>query len=154
CLLVIFFLLGGLIIFINVSAYLFKDGYDAAANQVKLTAENTASEIARTAEAPAQLLARVRAGASSRYQGLSLAYVTSGAGGAQAGPWKHAPVTAVIPAWLRGRAWSSTIALPPDSTGESGLVIRAATPVTIDGRQRGYVVADLPLDLELVQQIH
>jgi phosphoserine phosphatase RsbU/P len=153
-LLVVFFLLGGGIIFFNVSAYLFKDGYDAATNHVRVTAETTASEVGRTAEPPAQILARVYASAATRYRGLSLAYVSPGGEATRVGPWKHAPVPAVVPAWLKGRAWSGTITLPSDQAGESSLAIRAAMPVATDGRPMGWVIADLPMDLELVEEIH
>ena len=46
-LIVIFFLLGGVLIFMNVSAYLFKDGYDAIVDDVRLSAQAAASEISR-----------------------------------------------------------------------------------------------------------
>ena len=46
-LIVIFFLLGGVLIFMNVSAYLFKDGYDDTFNHLKLATEAAASEISR-----------------------------------------------------------------------------------------------------------
>jgi len=42
-LIMIFFLLGGVLIFMNVSAYLFKDGYDAIVEDVKLATEAAAS---------------------------------------------------------------------------------------------------------------
>ena len=46
-LIVIFFMLGGVLIFMNVSAYLFKDGYDSMVDYVKLVAESAASEMSR-----------------------------------------------------------------------------------------------------------
>ena len=52
-LIVIFFLLGGMLIFMNVSAYLFKDGYDGALNYLKVVADSAAAEIARAPESAA-----------------------------------------------------------------------------------------------------
>src|SRR5436190_15128131 len=46
-LIVIFFLLGAVLIFMNVSAYLFKDGYDSMVDYVKLVTESAASEMGR-----------------------------------------------------------------------------------------------------------
>jgi phosphoserine phosphatase RsbU/P len=155
-LIVVFFLLGGLLIFINVSAYLFKDGYDAAMTHTKVTADTLASELGRTSESPASLLARVRAGASQRYRGLSLAYVPVRVGEqpVTAGTWQHAPVPSKIPAWLKEQRWAGTVSLKSDDPrNEIDLVIRSVAPVVVDGGTRGYVVADLPLDLELVQEI-
>src|SRR5207253_10995709 len=45
-LIVIFFLLGGLVIFMNVSAYLFKDGYDRLIDVTKAASAAAAAEIA------------------------------------------------------------------------------------------------------------
>ena len=70
-LIVIFFLLGGMLIFMNVSVYLFKDGYDAALNYVKVTTEGAAAEIARAPEAAAQSLARTHRNASKLYRAVS-----------------------------------------------------------------------------------
>src|SRR5215213_315951 len=74
-LIVIFFLLGGVLIFMNVSAYLFKDGYDALLDHVNLTTEAAASEISRAPDAAAQTLGRIHRNASKPYRVLSLVYV-------------------------------------------------------------------------------
>ncbi len=101
----IFFLLGGLLIFMNVSAYLFKDGYDAALNQVKIVTNGAASEISRASEAAAQSLARTHRNASLLYRGMSFEFipaeVSAGVLGARipAGTWEHigrAGVPAVV----------------------------------------------------------
>jgi hypothetical protein len=66
-LIVIFFLLGGVLIFMNVSAYLFKDGYDAIVDDAKLFAESAASEMSRSPEAAEQSFARIHRNASRKY---------------------------------------------------------------------------------------
>src|SRR5258705_8282839 len=46
-LILVFFLFAGSLVFMNVSAYLFKDGYDAIVNSAQLSAQAAATEIAR-----------------------------------------------------------------------------------------------------------
>ena len=70
-LIVILFLLGGLMIFMNLSAYLFKEGYDAALNQVKIVTSGAALEISRAPENAAQSLARTQRNVVMLYRGAS-----------------------------------------------------------------------------------
>ncbi len=172
-LIVIFFLLGGVLIFMNVSAYLFKDGYDTVADFVKLTTEAAASEISRSPESAAQSLARIHRNASRPYRVLSLVYVPD-AGPSVAsrtakraddrhpladrialGPWEHiAPPPASTPEWVRAEGYSGTIALTSmEVPGEVELVIRSAMPVTVNGAHTGFVITDVPLSLEMVQKL-
>ena len=179
-LIMVFFLLGGVLIFMNVSAYLFKDGYDAMVDDVKLYAESAASEMSRSPESASQTFGRIHRNTSRKYPVLSFAYVpvpaaaaragTSAAGAeAQrttsreplagrltAGPWEHMPAPPTIPAWLLTRKGAlGTIAMPSaDGPGQVELVIRAAQPVVTDGSVAGFVIADLPIGLEMVQRLH
>jgi sigma-B regulation protein RsbU (phosphoserine phosphatase) len=171
-LIVIFFLLGGVLIFMNVSAYMFKDGYDTAANFVRLTTEATASEISRSPESAEQSLARIHRSASRPYRVLSLVYVPDAGPGATArtatrgdgrhpladrivlGPWEHIAAPASLPDWVRAGAYSGTIALAStEAPGEIELVIRSAMPVMVSGARTGFVIGDLPLGLEMVQKL-
>src|SRR4051794_27904038 len=95
-LIVIFFLLGGLLIFMNVSAYLFKDGYDAALNNVKVVTSGAAAEISRPPGSAAQSLARTQRNAALLYRGVSFVSVPVESGSpsapvarATAGGWDH-----------------------------------------------------------------
>src|SRR4051812_17540098 len=140
-LIVIFFLLGTVLIFMNVSAYLFKDGYDAALNDLKVVTSGAASEISRAPEAAAQSLARTHRNATLLYRGLSFVYVpvTTPARLAppdrlQAGGWEHMPPPAAMPAWIKRDGWLGTIAIPlSEGAGEVELVNRAVSPVVIAG---------------------
>jgi phosphoserine phosphatase RsbU/P len=156
-LIVIFFLLSGVLIFMNVSAYLFKDGYDTMTSFVTLATEAAASEIARTSEVPAQTLNRVHRNASKQYRALSLAYVPAGESGQApitVGAWRHTAPPTSMPPWLKRQEWSGSIGLPSrDSPGEIDLVIRTAVPVMVDGKPTGYVIGDLPIDDETVQKL-
>ena len=160
-LIVIFFLLGGVLIFMNVSAYLFKDGYDATFNYLKLATEAAASEISRAPETAAQSLTRTHRNASRKYRVLSFVYIPAAgapssapADRIQVGPWEHMPAPSKLPAWLTRNGWSGTIARPlAEGPGEVELVHREAAPVVVGGKLAGYVVGDLPITDEMVQQL-
>jgi sigma-B regulation protein RsbU (phosphoserine phosphatase) len=179
-LIMIFFLLGGVLIFMNVSAYLFKDGYDAMVEDVKLATEAAASEMSRSPDSADQSFARIHRNASRPYPVLSFVYVAvpaasvpaqAAAGRTEAarrvglrpplgerllaGPWEHMTAPASIPAWLIKEGGKvGTIALPSaDNAAQVELVIRGAKPVVARGAVAGYVIADLPIGLDMVQKL-
>ena len=160
-LIVIFFLLGGLLIFMNLSAYLFKEGYDAALNQVKIVTSGAASEISRAPDNAAQSLARTQRNAILLYRGVSFVYVPGGSSQRPpldaritAGPWEHIAAPTTVPAWISRNGWSGTTVLRlPEGPGEVELVSRAASPVVIAGTIAGYVIGDLPLGDEMIQKL-
>ena len=157
-LIIVFFLLGGVVIFMNVSAYLFKDGYDEIVDYVKLTTEAVASELSRTPETALQSIARIHRNAAKPYPALSFVFVPMPDAPIErlvAGRWEHMAAPSALPGWLRGAAVpGSSIALPSqDSPDRVDLVIRAAMPVTIDGTLSGYVIGDLPVSVEIVQRL-
>jgi phosphoserine phosphatase RsbU/P len=159
-LIVIFFLLGGLLIFMNLSAYLFKDGYDAALNQVRVVTSGAAAEITRAPESASQSLARTQRNAALLYRGISFVFIPAREGTASLGarlpfgPWEHTPPPPAVPAWITRNGWSGTIALAPaDGATEMELVSRAVSAVVINGAVAGYVVGDLPLADEVIQKL-
>jgi sigma-B regulation protein RsbU (phosphoserine phosphatase) len=160
-LIVIISLLGGVLIFMNVSAYLFKDGYEAASNNLKLVTDGAAAEISRAPENAVQSLNRTHRNAARLYRGISFVYVpVPGATGAAprevipVGAWEHVAAPSAIPAWITADGWSGAIVLPlPDSVGQVEVVNRAVAAVTVDGRRAGYVIGDLPIDDEMVERI-
>ena len=80
-LIVVFFLLGGVLIFMNVSAYLFKDGYDAT-RQLREARDRRrgVGDFARRRERAARSLARTHRNAARLYRGLSFARSRAGRG--------------------------------------------------------------------------
>ncbi len=160
-LIVIFFLLGAIVIFMNVSAYLFKDGYDKALNDLSLATNGSASELARSPESETQSLSRIQRNLSARYREIAFAYVPAPGAPetalrpAQAGPWRHAAPPNKVPAWITRNGWSGTIVLPVNggAPDEVDLVSRAVASVVIDGKLAGYVIGDLPVDDEMVQKL-
>ncbi len=172
-LIVVFFLLGGVLIFMNVSAYLFKDGYDSMIADVRLATESAASEMARTPETAESSITRIHRNVSRLYPVLSFAYVpfNSPAGSRAAaqspatilplrapivlGPWEHSVPPVSIPEWLTRRPLpGGTIVVPsPENGGAVELVIRAALPVVVGGATLGFVIGDLPIGDDMVQRL-
>ncbi len=159
-LIVIFFLLGGLLIFMNLSAYLFKDGYDAALNQVRIVTSGAASEISRAPDAAAQSLARTHRNASLLYRGISFEFIPAREGAAvlgtriPIGAWEHMSAPSSVPSWITRNGWSGTIVLRlAEGHGEVELVCRAVSAVIINGALAGYVFGDLPLGDEMIQKL-
>jgi serine phosphatase RsbU (regulator of sigma subunit) len=144
-----------------VSAYLFKDGYDATLNNLTAVTEGAASEISRAPENAGPSLNRTHRNAARLYPGVSFVYVP--APGAPknaplnlipAGRWEHMPAVAAMPAWITRDGWRGAIVLPSaDNQGEVEVVNRAVAGVLIDGKLAGYVVGDLPIDDEMVEKI-
>ncbi len=161
-LIVIFFLLGGVLIFMNVSAYLFKDGYDSMVDHVKLVADSAASEMSRAPEVGAEALTRIHRNASRPYSVLSIVYVPRPDARTTLlrtpiilGPWEHLPPPSVVPAWLLRRPFpGGTIVMPSaDDPAQVELVIRSALPVVSGGVTVGFVIVDLPIGVDMVQRL-
>ncbi len=116
-LIIAFFILGAWVVSINVSAYLFRDGYDDIVSYAGLAANAAANEIARNPGGTAETVSRVQRNASSaqrRYRALSIVFVPTAENAprpARAGEWGHTPAPDRIPAWLRaGREFVGTVA--------------------------------------------
>jgi sigma-B regulation protein RsbU (phosphoserine phosphatase) len=157
-----FFLFGGFLMFMNVSAYLFKGGYDDLIEGARVIAQTSALEIERARPADtAAILDRRRTNLQTLYPELSLAVVPFQAGSGSnatlitAGPWRHVEPPASIPGWISARGdFAGTLAVsPPDAPEEPELLIRAVAPIGRASRARSAVVVDLPVDQEVVERI-
>src|SRR3954471_16383359 len=71
-LILVFFLFAGSLVFMNVSAYLFKDGYDAIVESARLSAQAAATEIARSPGAALETIERVHRIRGSTYPAISI----------------------------------------------------------------------------------
>jgi phosphoserine phosphatase RsbU/P len=157
-----FFLFGGFLMFMNVSAYLFKGGYDDLIEAARVIAQTSALEIERGRPADtAAILDRRRANLQALYPELSLAVVPFQAGTGPnttlitAGPWRHVAPPASIPGWISARGdFAGTLAVsPPDAPEEPELLIRAVAAIGRASRARSAIVVDLPVDQEVVERI-
>ncbi len=151
-----FFLLGAFILAMSVSAYVFRNGYDKIVDDVKLAAQSAALETARHPDGAADTMQRLEQSARQRYPGISMAFIpadSSRLAPVRVGRWDHGSPPAVIPAWLRaqGQEFAGTlVTAQPGAPGEIELVARAVVPVRADSGVVGDVVADLPLDAEMM----
>ena len=152
-----FFLLGAFIVAMSVSAYVFRNGYDRSWTTVKLAAQSAALETARHARRSEPRRCSGSSGArAQRYPGISMAFVPanpSRLAPVRVGRWEHGSPPVVIPAWLQteGQEFAGTlVTVQPGSPGDIELVARAVVPVRADRGLVGHVVADLPLDAEMM----
>jgi phosphoserine phosphatase RsbU/P len=159
-LIIAFFALGAWTVTMNLSAYLFKDGYDDIVDDARLIAQAAAAEIGRQRTDAAQTIARVHRNAGPAYSRLSLAFVPLSADApspAHAGAWDHVSAPASVPEWLRRRTegWQGTIAVPvPGAPEETALVVRAAVPAVSNDRRFGYVITDVPVDAQILDVLY
>jgi sigma-B regulation protein RsbU (phosphoserine phosphatase) len=161
-LIIAFFTLGAFVISTNVSAYLFRDGYDDLVSYAGLAANAAASEVGRAPAAAAETVERVQRNAANarQYRRLSIVFVPTAAGApplVRAGEWSHVAVPETIPAWLTATpdAFVGTIApAAADRGGDVKLIARAAVPVQRNTRRIGYVIVDLPIDGQMFDSLY
>ncbi len=148
------FLFGGSLVFMNVSAYLFKDGYDTIVENARLSAQAAATEIARHPASAVETIQRVHRIRASAYPALSIAYLAPDGGRELIGPWQRLPAPDAAPAWLKDDVLTESFGVPvKDSPGEEDLIIRAVVKVGARG-SGGVVVVDIPLDEEATHKLH
>ena len=154
-----FFLLGAWVMSTNVSAYLFRDGYDDIVTYARIAAEGGASEIARTPARAPEAVSRIQRNTSRLYRGLSMVFVPTveRVPPAAAGEWDHVQTTLEIPEWLtlRSDGFSGTVAVrSPDRPEDVELVVRAAVPAISDTRRIGFVIVDVPIDPHMIDWLY
>ncbi len=143
-----FFLFGAQLLYMNISAYLFREGFDDLVQEVDQVARLVAVDLeGRSAAAHATVerhLDEVRAA----YPDLSLAVVRVGSAAARApavvvGPWAHVEPPAELPEWVRRDGFRGTLVYVPEGDGGPELLIRAVALSSPGGSTA--VVADLPV---------
>jgi phosphoserine phosphatase RsbU/P len=160
-LIIAFFMLGAWVVSTNVSAFLFRDGYDDVMDYARLAAEGAASEVGRTPASALDTMGRIQRNTSRRYQSLSMAFIPTTAESPariQAGQWSHSQRKAPdeIPEWLMKRSdgFSGTIAKVDPDRNDVELIVRAVKPVATASRRIGYVIVDIPVDSELLATLY
>jgi phosphoserine phosphatase RsbU/P len=151
-----FFLLSANVVAMNVSAYLFKDGYDDIVADVKLAAQAAAGEIGRQPAVAGETLRRSQSAVSQRYPTFSMAFVPSNPlalASVQAGDWEHQAAPATIPPWAASAGFGGTTFIAGDEPGEVQLVIRSVVPARGPAGDVGFVVADVPVDDHLLDRL-
>ncbi len=158
-LIVTFFMVGAWVVSINVSAYLFHDGYDDIESYVSLAANAVAAEIVRMPAAAADTTGRVQRSTSRLHRTLSIVFLPASAAGlspVRAGDWRHAAAPGRVPDWVaRADGFVGTIPLfSDDGGGHVELVVRAAAPVVNGATRLGHVVVDVPVDAEVLAGLY
>jgi phosphoserine phosphatase RsbU/P len=157
-----FFVVGAHILSLNVSAYMFRNGFTDAVSRVALMGEAGAGEIARAPAAASETIERVHRAGSRHYPRFSIAFVPASPKAppvAAAGPWDALPVPETIPPWVPSAGFAGAVISAPahgaPAQGEMerrpGMVIRAAQPVVVAGARLGFVVTDVPVDASLLE---
>ena len=154
-----FFLLSAGVVSMNLSAYLFKDGYDAMVDDIGLIAQAAATEIGRDPRTLQETLRRNKDAVRQRYPEISLAFVPAPRTDRALfalGPWDHLSPPAAIPAWADVDGFKGTITVPVSDTSEEvQLVIRAVRPARGGPAGNvGYVVADLVVDDQVLDALY
>ena len=93
----IFFLFAGSLVFMNVSAYLFKDGYDTIVDAALLSAQAGATGIARNPSSVVETIQRVHGIRAPVYPGVSVAYLAADGSVQSIGSWKALPAPSIVP---------------------------------------------------------
>ena len=157
-----FFLLGATVISWNVSAYLFKDGYDEIVEDAAAMAEAGAAEIARTPSGAAATITRLQQNGSAalNHPNLSIVFVPRPGGPGtftRAGAWEHVGPPEAIPGWVKASTpgFTGSVAIPhPDHPGRTELVARAVRAAATSKGMIGHVVADIPIDDQSIDALH
>ena len=159
-LIIAFFTLGAWVVSTNVSAYLFRDGYDDVVQYSGLAANAAAAEIARTPATAPDTVGRVHRSASRLYRGLSMAFLPASDGAparTSAGEWRHTRQPPDrVPDWIASRSASfeGTIAQGANAGGDVELTVRAVAPALAGTRLLGYVIVDVPVNDEVLDALH
>jgi sigma-B regulation protein RsbU (phosphoserine phosphatase) len=153
-LILVFFLFAGSLVFMNVSAYLFRDGYETMMESARLSAQAAATEIGRDPASAVTTIQRVHRIRAKAYPAISIAYLAPDGRRDTVGPWQRLPAPDRIPAWVRDDVFAGSLGVPvKDSAGEEDLVVRAVVKVGTGG-SGGAVVVDIPLDEQAMHRLH
>ena len=166
CLVVAFFTLAGVMLFLNVSAYLAKNGFDELTSQVSLMAERAVGEIRRGVgvSQARTVLERNLAGAVDRYPELSLALATvparpsrlTAAEPIAVGPFRHLPASVALPTWVSDDGFRGLLVYQSDEHDEHNgtqLVVRAVSLSKRPGQAAYAVIVDVPVRRSVLERL-
>ncbi len=149
-LILVFFLVVGSIVFMNVSAYLFKDAYERIIDDARVSAQAAVTRITRDPGSVRDIVASVHQVRVRDYPSIAVAYVEPSAAPVTAGAWVRMEAPTSIPAWIKDPWFAGTFGVATDASGEEDLVIRAVAKV---GNGPAAVVVDIPVNELLTQRL-
>jgi sigma-B regulation protein RsbU (phosphoserine phosphatase) len=149
-----FFLLSAGLVSMTVSAYLFKDGYDAMTESIGIISQAAATDIARAPASVPDVLKRTRQIAHERFPNLNMSMIfipgsRAATGEALVGPWEHTEPPRKVPGWAAvDGGFTGTVTVPvEEGSDEVHLVIRGVRHVRGGPAGNvGTVVTDLVID--------
>jgi serine phosphatase RsbU (regulator of sigma subunit) len=153
-------LFGSIVLYTDISAYVFQTGMSSIQDAAHRSAEIVAQEIGSGPAATKLALDREYARRVFQYPEISMAVVPVARrpGGASttiiAGPWRSAEVPLFVPSWIvTARDYRGFVAMTHANTDAvpGTLIARAAAP-TPDGNS--FVVVDLPIDQKVLADVH
>ena len=164
-LIISFFLLSGLLLFLNIGSYMVRTRIAALVDQSQFLAQSAAQEMLGAPGAAAGTIERRHAAAAARYPLVSYAIVPGeqacGDAGDQgsrglaidtalAGLWRHLMPPAVVPAWVPCAGYAGLVMFMEG--GDTRLAARGVAWVEGASPARA-VLVDLPLDATLLGQL-
>jgi sigma-B regulation protein RsbU (phosphoserine phosphatase) len=165
-----FALVGGVVLYTNVTQYVFREGFNDFVENIRQVAETTAGDVDRFPAMVDDALSRRYESFKDRFPSISFALVPIATGtqppaasvtpavarslsAAKAvGAWRHEAPPAVIPDWVRElRGFTGVLSYTtPGARNDEHLLIRSAVPA-VGGRVM--IVVDLPIDTDIVTQL-
>ncbi|MCU0255293.1 MAG: SpoIIE family protein phosphatase [Vicinamibacterales bacterium] len=152
-------LFAGALMFLHVSAFLFKRGFDDVVDEARVAAETAVVEVERTGGRNTEgILARKVASLSYRFPGVSVALARRPAEAgapiatASAGPWEHAEPPDTLPGWLATSNFGGLLAFAGPDDAEPHVVARAVRFPDGDGK-RYAVIVDIPVGPEVQRAV-
>jgi phosphoserine phosphatase RsbU/P len=155
-LIITFFLICALVVSMNISAYLFNEGYNAIVDDVGLVAQAAATEIGRDPRLVLDAQQRSIAGGGQRYAGLSTAFIPAANASvppSRLGPWAHGDPPAALASWLPAEGYQGTLCGTGDPTQPRQLIVRAVRPARGRAGNVGHVIADVVIDEEVIGRL-
>jgi sigma-B regulation protein RsbU (phosphoserine phosphatase) len=163
-LIICFFVLGGLLLLFNVSAYSVRLHLDSLVDRAQLIAQSAAVDVGRATPSGMRLaIDQRRQAVAGRYPGISYAVVpaekpcqpgtdpsrASERLTAVAGPWSHAAPPDSLPAWIPCEGFSGVIA--NQGNGTTQLAVRGVA--WIPTRPGLAVIVDVPMSRPMLDEI-
>ncbi len=143
----------------NVSAYLFRDGYDEIVDRARLISHAAAADIGRSPQSAKDIVERAYHNVRQSYPSASVLFQPAAGrpeSAAQAGQWHHVRPPVQMPDWLRPRpdGFTGAVAVLRDAGApEPQLIVRSVAPARGESGEAGLVIVDVPIDDEILEEL-
>ena len=153
-LVVAFFLFAGVLVATQVTAFLFKRGFDDLVDEASVMAQTAAVEVQRAGLSQTdEVLGRKVANTMSRYPGVSVALVPRRQAASQtpvpvksAGSWRHTEPPDDVPAWVSIGGFGGLLAFTVEEQGDESQVVVRAVSFPEQRDPPFAIIVDIPVD--------